>query len=599
MHSSKPSVSPQITPDQTPESPPGAPKPSPKRILVRWLQLNTFGGRLFWMIMVGALTGVGGMAFLFSEMIKYQAEDQVRSTLDGQVNAIASVTTAAETLASGLGVSATTLHERQAQYADTYRELTLQLFERRPEFVTGLGLGQRENGILPDQSWLFPYYSVTPSVDGTDSDQSVRYEDFADDVGEFYPDSDRYRDYFVSQTAIWTEPYQQENSRLLTYYLPLFANDGRWLGTALVDVDGNYLSELLNKPVFRQMGSFTLLTRSGTVIADPANPDNNLKTYEDIPDLSALWQDVDLDGTGFLEGENGYWAYAVVPGQEWLVFGFVPYAAVFNRVGLITAGAAALVVALLSIATFLAVRSLNRRLRPVLNQCNQLAQTDSMLLSQWDQQDDLNQLSLAFFNMLEQLNLNEETIRRHEQKIKNETRHSDQVSEQFIGFTERLSQQAGKQQGLLRDVQELMAKVVTDSQSVDIQLDALNTLGRALAGELRRIPTHSAETLAVLEQQVDTLTHCVEAGITAESGEQLQMLAGQLAKNVIALKAHDRRWPSLDSLQQQTNNIAQAGQAAATSSQQVVDAVQSIAQLLAKIEQISTALLLRSEAISE
>ena len=549
--------------------------------------------------MVGALTGVGGMAFLFSEMIKYQAEDQVRSTLDGQVNAIASVTTAAETLASGLGVSATTLHERQAQYADTYRELTLQLFERRPEFVTGLGLGQRENGILPNQSWLFPYYSVTPIAEGSNSDQSVLYEDFADDVGEFYPDSDRYRDYFVSQTAVWTEPYQQETGRLLTYYLPLFANDGRWLGTALVDVDGNYLSELLNKPVFRQLGSFTLLTRSGIVIADPANPDNNLKTYEDIPDLRDLWQQVDPDGTGFLEGENGYWAYAVVPGQEWLVFGFVPYAAVFNRVALITLGAAALVVALLSIATFLAVRSLNRRLRPVLNQCNQLAQTDAMLLAQWDQQDDLNQLSLAFFNMLEQLNLNEETIRRHEQKIKNETRHSDQVSEQFIGFTERLSQQAGEQQVLLRDAQELMAKVVNDSQSVDIQLDALNTLGRALAGELRRVPAHSGETLAVLEQQVETLTHCLEAGITAESHEQLHRLAGQLAKNVIALKAQDRRWPSLDSLQQQTNNIAQAGQSAATSSHHIVGATQPIVELLEKIEQISTALVLRAGAFSE
>ena len=328
MRSSEPSVSPKLIPNTNQESPPGAKKQSPKRILVRWLQLNTFGGRLFWMIMVGALTGVGGMAFLFSEMIKYQAEDQVRSTLDGQVNAIASVTTAAETLASGLGVSATTLHERQAQYADTYRELTLQLFERRPEFVTGLGVGQRENGILPNQPWLFPYYWVTPTADGTNSDQPVLYEDFADDEGEFYPDSDRYRDYFVSQTAVWTEPYQQETSRLLTYYLPLFTSDDRWLGTALVDIDGDYLSELLNKPVFRQMGSFTLLTRSGTVIADPANPDNNLKTYEDIPDLSALWQDVDPDSTGFLEGETGYWAYAVVPGQDWLVFGFVPYAAI-------------------------------------------------------------------------------------------------------------------------------------------------------------------------------------------------------------------------------------------------------------------------------
>ena len=156
----------------------------PKQTLMKWLQLNSFGGRLFWMIMLGALSGIGGMAFLFSEMIKYQAEDQVRSSLAAKVNAVSSVTEAAETLANGLGISATTLHERQAQYADTYRELTLQLFESRPEFVVGLGLGQREKGLITDQSWLFPYYWVESAEGESSPSQAIRYEDFADDVKE-------------------------------------------------------------------------------------------------------------------------------------------------------------------------------------------------------------------------------------------------------------------------------------------------------------------------------------------------------------------------------------------------------------------------------
>ena len=190
-----------------------------RQTLIKWMQLNSFGGRLFWMIMLGALSGIGGMAFLFSEMIKYQAEDQVRSSLAAKVNGISSVTEAAETLANGLGISATTLHERKAQYPDTYRELTLQLFERRPDFVVGLGLGQRENGLITDQSWLFPYYWVE-SNGGEPSSQAIRYEDFADDEGEFYPESRRYRDYFLSQTNIWTEPYEAGSNQLLTYYVP-------------------------------------------------------------------------------------------------------------------------------------------------------------------------------------------------------------------------------------------------------------------------------------------------------------------------------------------------------------------------------------------
>ncbi|MEM9976516.1 MAG: methyl-accepting chemotaxis protein [Cyanobacteria bacterium P01_D01_bin.2] len=589
------------SPPPTSPVPPGESRVSPQKqslkdTLMGWLQLKSFGGRLYWMIMIGALSGVGGMAFLFGEMIKYQAEDQVRSTLNGKVNAIASVTEAAETLVYGLGVSATTLHERQAQYADTYRELTLQFFEKRPEFVVGLGLGQRENGLIVDQSWLFPYYWVESSkVAPSTSQAPILYEDFADDVGEFYPDSERYKTYFVSQSNRWTEPYEKGNNQLLTYYFPLFASDGRWLGTTLVDIDGQYLSELLNDPVFRGMGNFRLLTRSGTIVADPANPENNLKTYQDIADLKDLWPDVDREGTGFLEGETGYWAYATVPGQDWLVFGFVPYGAVFGRIAQITLAATALMVTLLSVAIFLAVRRLNRRLRPVLNQCNQIAQTDSTLLAQWVQQDELNQLSLAFFNMLEQLNLNEETIRRHEQKIEKETTHVGQLSDQFTEFTELLAQQASQQKSLVHRVQRLVAEIANGSQSVDIQLDALNTMGRALTGDLRRVPTHSEETLWAMEQQIQVLINAL--GTAPQPTGQLRELASQLAKNMAVLKAHHQRRPSVDSLQQQTGSITQAGQAAAAESRSMVEAIQSTAQILTKIEQISAILVQRAKSV--
>ncbi len=575
-----------------------------KHRLMRWLQLNSFGGRLFWMIMLGALTGVGGMAFLFSEMVKYQAEDQVLSSLEGQVNAIASVTKAAETLANGLGISVTTLHERQAQYPDTYRELTLQLFEKRPESVVGLGLGQRENGLIVDQPWLFPYYSVDSAVSDSSEIQSsnrqlsIRYEDFADDVGEFYPDSDRYRDYFLPQRAIWSEPYETNAQQLLTYYLPLFDSTGRWLGTTLVDIDGQYLSNLLNQPVFRQQGSFLLLTHEGNIIADPANPENNLKTHKDIPDLKDLWQTIKLNDTGFLEGETGYWAYSVVPGQDWLVLGFVPYSAVFNRLALITLAATGLMVVLLSTAIVLAIRSLNHRLRPVLNQCNQLAKTDAMLLAQWDEKDDLNQLSLAFFNMLEKLNLNEETIRRHEQKIEKETLQVDQVSEQFVEFARLLDQLVSEQQSLIRKVQQLVTGIASGSKSIDLQLDAINTMGRALDGELRRAPAHAAETLALIEQQVQSLTTTLEHKATEQHTGQLHILVQQLTKNVITLKAIEQRWPSIDSLQEQTSSITQASRVATQESHSMVTSVQTIDQMLSKIEQISTILLRRTRTVN-
>ncbi|MEO0868215.1 MAG: methyl-accepting chemotaxis protein [Cyanobacteria bacterium J06642_11] len=566
-----------------------------QKTLIRWLQLNSFRGRLFWMIMVGALTGVGGMAFLFSEMIKYQAEEQVQSTLDGQVNAIASVTEAAETLAYGLGVSATTLHERQAQFPDTYRELTRQLFERRPDFVVGLGLGQRENGLIVNQSWLFPYYWVDAASAEPSTRQPVQYEDFADGEGEFYPDSDRYRDYFLPQKETWTTPYQANANQLLTYYFPLLSSNGRWLGTSLVDIDINYLSDLLNVPVFRQQGHFVLLTRSGQVIANPA--DAEAQTYEDIADLRDFWFSTTFEETGFFEGEEGYWAYASVPGQDWLVFGFVPYGAVFSRIAVITLIASLLIVALLSVAISLAVRNLNRRLRPVLNQCNQLAEADDTLLSQWDTQDDLNQLSLAFFNMLEKLNLNEETIRRHEQKIKKETLHADQVSERFGEFATLFNQQAGEQQQYIRQLQELAAQLFNGSQSVDIQLDAVSTMGRALDGELRRVPTHSVEALSALDQQLTAMLKAIEVDAENPAVMKLQPLVSLAAKNVATLKAHERKRPSIDGLQQQTGDITRAGEVAAEGARSMVDTSRTMTEILAKAERIATLLAQRAKAV--
>ncbi|NEQ51190.1 MAG: Cache domain-containing protein [Leptolyngbya sp. SIO3F4] len=573
-------------------------KPSLKQTLMQWLKLNSFAGKLFWMIMLGALSGVGGMAFLFSEMIKYQAEDQVRSTLDGKVNEIASVTEAAETLAYGLGVSATTLHERQAQFPDTYRELTLQLFERRPEFVVGLGVGQSQNGLVIDQPWLFPYYWVNTSEDSAAiANQTVRYENFADDEGEFYPESERYQQYFVPQQTIWTEPYQQGANQLLTYYFPLVGNDGKWLGTTLVDIDSQYLGELINDPVFRKQGNFLLLTRSGNIVVDPSNPENNLDTYEGIADLRDLWSEIDLNAsTGFLEGENGYWAYASVPDQEWLVFGFVPYTAVFNRIALITLLATTLMVVLLSIAITLAIRSLNRRLRPVLNQCNQLAETERVLLEQWDHQDDLSQLSLAFFNMLERLNLNAETIRRHEKKIEKESLHSEQVSEQFEDLNHLLIRQASEQQSLAQNARQQIVEVARSFQVLNRQLEVTNTMARDLGGEFRRLPAHSTEVLSVLEKQVEALKKALEAG---QSTTQLQLLADQVEKNVFTLRAHDQRWPSIDSLQHQTNQIAQTGQSALDKAQTIDNSVESIAKMLAEIEQIATTLVRRSQSFSE
>ncbi|NEQ51189.1 MAG: Cache domain-containing protein [Leptolyngbya sp. SIO3F4] len=562
-----------------------------RRRLMGWLGLNSFGGKLFWLVTLSTLTGLGGMAFFFSEILKEQAEEQVSSSLDGKVNAIAAVTETAETLAYGLGVSATTLHERQAQYPDTYRELVLQLFERRPEFVVGLGLGQSKNGLIVDQPWLFPYYSAITSQDDTSFEQdATRYEDFADDVGEFYPKSQRYQTYFIPQTSLWTEPYQggNTNSLLMTYYLPMFGKEGDWLGTILVDIDSTHLNNLLDGSVFRQDGHFILLTQTGAVIANPTYPENQLLSYQDIPELNTLWEQVDFDGKGFLQGATGYWAYANVPGQDWLLLGFIPYTTVYDRIFVITVVTTAAVMGVLTMILLLSIQKLNRRLKPILLQCKQLPKTKTDLLSDWHQLDELDQLSLSFFKILEQLNENDETIQRYKQALEEEVRYANQVIEQFLEFTTRIDHDAREQQMLMQQAQKLISH--ENYQSVDLQLDALSTMGRALDGDLKRLQADvdSSQIFEAIEKCLGTLMVAIDnAGVTDKP--QLQTLINRLAINVANLKSYDQQLPSFKKLQYQTSNIVQAGQAALGSSRAMVSVVHSIVETLVKVEAIASA----------
>lgn len=410
----------------------------------QWFWLNSFGGRLFWVILLGTLAGMTSMALLFGDLLKRQAEAQVHSSLTNKVNAISSVTESAETLASSLGVSAVTLHERKAQYTDTYRELVLQLFEQRPEFVVGLGLAQSKNGIIPDQAWMFPYYSVVNRLEKTTADtDTIQYEDFADKVGTFYPDNAQYRIYFRPQKKIWTNPHTEGRTRHLTYYHPLFDQDGNWLGTSLVDINTAHFNNLLDETVFQNAGQFLLLNRSGMLIADPKNPFTTVQNYKDIPGIQSIWEQLDNEASGFLHSETGYWAYSIVPGKDWVLLGFVPYKAIFGPIIKTTVVITGLLSLLIAMIIFLAVRRLNQRLKPILLQANQFTDQDDALIASLTEHDELDQLSLAFFSILHQLNKRQDTICRHKEIIINNNHQIDQLTERIITLNEQLDN-AGK-----------------------------------------------------------------------------------------------------------------------------------------------------------
>lgn len=568
--------------------------------LKRWLWLNSIGGRLFWAIMLGSLTGLGGMAFLFSEMLKRQAEDQMLSSIDSKVNAISSVTESAETLASSLGISAVTLNERKAQYPDTYRELVLQLFEQRPEFVVGLGLGQSKKGIIENQSWLFPYYSaVRPTETTALAKETIDYKNFASKKYGFYPESERYKKYFLPQERIWTDPYSEGNTRRLTYYYPLFDKNDRWLGTTLVDIDTTYLGELLDDKVFQKTGNFLLLTRSGLLIADPTNPLTKIQSYKNVAGINSIWNQIDTEKSGFLPGKNGYWAYSPIPGKDWLLFGFVPYKAVLGQIVKTTALVMTLVGLLIATVIYLAIRRLNQRIKPILLQANQFVDNDEQLMASLTHHDQLEQVSFSFFNMLNQINLHQEVIHRQEESIVQKNLHINQVTEIFLAFTMQIDEDASKQQMLLKKLQQQLANQVNEYQSVNSQLNESFTLVQILEGFLESIPSAAEETQLFnsFNQHILALTGVLDHASSADK-TQYQLLITQLITDIATLKAYIRQQHILEKLQHKTSDLSKDQQATIVKFKTMVSTTQNSSQILTKIDALTNTVKLDAKQVS-
>ncbi|MEL6352294.1 MAG: hypothetical protein AAFR58_11040 [Cyanobacteria bacterium J06627_28] len=452
------------------------------------LRFNSFGIRLFSLIMGGAIVSIAGVAFLFSEVIKNQAEDQIQITLESKVARIHEVTDRAETLAYSLGVSVGTLHIRGAETTGTYQELTRQLFDEHPDYILGLGFGQKQNGVLPNEDWFYPFYEADSVVGEaalptTESAKSSRYVDRAS-ADNFYPETEAYQRYFLPQQRVWTAPYADVRSTLLTHYSPIVTDSGEWLGTAVIDVDGDYLSEMLDRPVFQNGGQLMLLSTDGNVIANPAAANDNVavegQTFTDIPGLSEIWPQISAEATsstettGLIEGETGYWSYVRLPEQSWLVLAYVPYRTVFGQIATIALSTVLLAGLLMLILVAIAVRYLNRRLRPVINECQRLSIEDDSVTEKMANQDELSQLSTSFFNLLEQLQLSQT-------QVKLEAAHATEVEEKLSQIQARSSASQLRKQRVSRQLEALLpANKPKDSNTSRVNSPSMQRLQQEL-----------------------------------------------------------------------------------------------------------------------
>jgi signal transduction histidine kinase/CheY-like chemotaxis protein len=344
---------------------------------------QSIGSRLFLYVLGSALVGLGGMSYFFYQALESRAKDEIRGNLSTQVKAIEGELARVEQSMTNLSAAVKTSHRQGIQNSKFYDQLIFDLFQERSSLTMALGFGQTAFQVLPDRQWYWPYFYVdqkNPEQIGKllpPPHGDIRLADLFQD--DDYPKKDYYTKVIAARKNIWLEPYQWYGLTLTTYTGPIFDDQNRILGISGLDINVTALSDRVNIPVTQGGGYFAILSEKGNLIAYPPNPQKAkaLATYKDIPQLVDVWQQIDTHATGLVLANGQYWAYQRIRGTQWLMIAAVPQSVVLVPALSITGIGALSAGAVLALVVMLFVRRLNRRLQPILEECQKLAEADA------------------------------------------------------------------------------------------------------------------------------------------------------------------------------------------------------------------------------
>lgn len=460
------------------------------------MRLFSAGSKLLFAVVGGAIVGFAGVVFYVSEVLKEQAEAQILRSLNQKAEILDTTLNQIETLAETMRTNVLALHLQKNESTETYRRLLFEQFKERPEFVVGLGLGQSENGLLPKQQWFFSYYQTDYQTDSGKSDApGIRLSPPYDNIrvvdgvanGQFYPESDRYRTYFSPRRDAWSAPTQQGEQLTVTYYSQIVNEQRDWLGTVFVDIETGILHDVLADAVMADAGAFALLTENGQLLSggNMLEEPQAAVTYQAIAGLEEVWSQMRAE-SGILTDTRGYWAYQRIPQAKWIAVAFVPHTAIFGPVrNAIIVGA---IITAIAIATMIYwwLHLLKRQLRPILHKCEQLSPAEAEIEATIQQQDEIGQLSIRFFRLLDHFKTQEEHIRQ-------EVTHIAQTREQL----QQATWAEEESRALQAELQQLL-QVISAVEEGNLAVDAAVGLQRTgwLADTVNRMTERLGQIIA-------------------------------------------------------------------------------------------------------
>ena len=397
--------------------------PRPKRSISL---LRSVGARLFLSVLGGSLVGLIVSSFLSYWELSRLSEAELRSSLQVKAENLEGDFNTFEASTKLVADAVNNLYSSGERREQVYVDLINRSLQTSP-LGTGLGFGQPPDKrmIIPALKYAYPY--------------AVRKDGKVIAKGGESDPKDYEKRYFTEPIAakkpIWLEPESYLETTLnppkqlvsTAYALPLYGSRGELLGVLSQDLELGFLSQKLAVQVMRQAGHFILVSEQGNLIAYPPDTQQalSLKPFPQLNNYRELWQQVQQslqkgESGGVIhwrdrEGKEEFWAYQKIPNNHWVLMAAVPESVVlgpvfrFTAIGTIGAVLGASIV--LGIVVGLFVRNLNRRLQPIMDECNRLAETSAKSEELMNREDELGRLTISFYALLGQVTVNERRLR--------------------------------------------------------------------------------------------------------------------------------------------------------------------------------------------
>ncbi len=436
---------------------------------------TSLGSRLLIYVLGSAIAGLGILAILFYQDRVSSAKREIEQKLGTEVNAVQAKLGSVRQSGLDLAATAKTINRIGVKDADSYRLAVQEQFKNVDPAVVGLGIAQASNQLLSDRKSFYPYFSQDGGLEFKYEERLVTGDAFSEQIG--------------SKQTVWLEPFssQSDNKILTSLIMPFYNEANSGLGVVVADVNVNTLVAK-SGGVINDVGYVMILSASGNLLAYPPDKAKSLRSYKTIPEINDVWGRFQSEQSGLIQFGGNFWAYRRIPLTNWLMVAAVPESSVVLPILLGTVVSTLVAAMLLAIAVNRFRSQLNQRLKPILDECNRLAEAKGANLVLASNEDEIEQLSSSFHNLISQISSNENQIREEVARVVQSQERLNQAreSQQEAEFLE------GEVGGLLDVVSameegDLTMEAEVSDRATGLVADTLNRLREQLAEIIAKV----------------------------------------------------------------------------------------------------------------